>query len=265
MDQALTPAEALVLLEPNADIGRAAAKVTFLSLLAQGVLRLERETGRILGTVTRLRLAKAPAQAQVHQAPAHVEAVLDAVRYSRSGTVADIARRLSKATGQYGQFITHMLRPLLIERGLLVQHSRQEQRRSMLLLKRTVTVYTYVPSEAGAAEQARVRAALEAAPDIRRALDEDPGRAAAMAAALGGLIVLVPALLPFLGQIGHAMALPAAAGLGGASEGQPLDLGWLDGIEGAMADADAAIDGALGAAESGGSDGDGGGSESGGE
>jgi len=261
-DRQLTPAEALVLLEPNADIGREAAKVTFLSLLVQGALRLERETGRILGTTTRLRLGR-----PVAAPPAHVEAVLDAVRYSRSGTLPDVAKRLSKATDRYARFVTYMLRPRLIERGLLEQRSHQEQRRMLFLVKRMVTVFTYHPTEAGAREQARVRAALDAGPAIRQALDENPARAAAMAAALGPLIVLVPALLPFLAQIGHAMALPGVGGPGEAGQGDPLDLGWLDDdVDGAMDEVDSAIGGALSDADSSGdSDGDSSGGDGGGE
>ena len=44
MASVLSPAESLVLLKPNRTPGREAVKVTLLSLLAQGLLRIEEET-----------------------------------------------------------------------------------------------------------------------------------------------------------------------------------------------------------------------------
>jgi hypothetical protein len=258
---ALTPAEALVLLEPDTDLGREAAKVTFLGLLAEGVLRLEKEPGRLMGGTTRLRLGRQPAES-----PPHVAAVLDAVRYSRSGTIADVAKRLSKATHRFAGFIPSLVRPRLIQRGLLTQHSHQEQRRTLLLFRRSVTVHTYHPTEAGRREQARLRGMLDEAPQIRAALDSDPARAAAMAMALGSLLVLVPALLPFLGQIGQALAAAPPGGIG--ESGAAYDTSWSDtdwtAIDDAAAGIGDSLDGALSDAESG-SDGDGGGSDGGGE
>lgn len=251
----LTPAEALVLLEPDTELGREAAKVTFLGLLAEGVLRLEKETGRLMGGTTRLRLARQPAES-----PPHVAVVLDAVRYSRSGTIPDVVKRLAKETHRFAGFIPSLVRPRLIQRGLLVQRSHQEQRRSLLFFKRTVTVHTYHPTEAGAREQARLRGMLDTAPEIRAALDSNPARAAVMAAALGTLLVLVPALLPFLGQIGNAMAAAPASGLG--DSGGAEDMSWSDtdwtALDDAASEFGDSLDGALSDAESG-SDGDGGG------
>lgn len=258
----LSPAEALVLLEPNADQGVQAAKVTFLGLLAEGVLRLEQARSRMFGTYTQVKVAREPGAT----AP-HVEAVLQAVRYSKPGTINDIAKRLAKATDRFRSFVPALVRPRLVQRGLLAEHRHQEERRALLLFRRTVTVTTFHPTEAGAREQARLRALLQEAPEIRAALDSDPARAAAMAAALGMLLVLVPALLPVLGQLANAMGLPAApAGMGdsggsGEDRSRSLDsaaASFGDSLEGALSDA----------ASDGGSDsdgGDGGGDGGGGE
>jgi hypothetical protein len=263
MDQPLTPGEALVLLEPNADIGREAAKVTFLALLAQGALRLEREPGRVFGSTTKIRPGPSRPFATIHQAPMHEAAVLEAVHNSRSGTIQDVTERLAKATGRFARFVDMMLRPPLIQRGLLAQHSHVERRKTLMFFKRTVTVFTYHPTEAGAREQARLRDLLAGAEGIRAALDSNPARAATMAAALGPMILLVPALLPFLGQLGHAMAMPNV--LDGSM--QTWDLSWFETAEAGVGDAlDAALSDAESASDSDGdSDGDSGGSDGGGE
>ena len=195
----LSPAEALVLLDPAADQGVQAAKVTFLGLLAEGVLRAEQVKGRI-ASETRLSIARQPAET-----PPHVGAVLDAVRRSKTGSVYQVTRILARDTARFASFVPTLVRPRLVQRGLLAERRPQEERKLLFVFRRTVTVTTFNPTEAGAREQARLRALLDEAPAIRDALDHEPARAAAMAAALGALIVLVPALLPLLGQIAHAM------------------------------------------------------------
>jgi hypothetical protein len=257
----LTPAEALVLLDPNADQGVQAAKVTFLGLLAEGVLRLEQARSRVFGAYTQVRLARQPATS-----PPHVEAVLAAVRDSKAATINDIAKRLAKATQRFASFVPALVRPRLVQRGLLEERRHQEQRRTLLLFRRTVTVSTFHPTEAGRREQARLRTLLDEAPAIREALDHNPARAAAMAASLGVLLVLVPSLLPVLGQLANAMGLPQTSGPG-ESGGSPDD--WSSSLDSSATAFGDSLDGALSdAASDSGSDsdgGDGGGGDGGGE
>ncbi len=248
----LSPAEALVLLDPNAAQGVQAAKVTFLGLLAQGVLRLEQARSRVFGSYTQVKVAREP-----QATPPHVEAVLQAVRYSRAGTINDIAKRLAKATERFRGFVPDLVRPQLVQRGLLEERRHQEQRKALFVFRRTVTVSTFHPTEAGAREQARLRALLDEAPAIRTALDENPARAAAMAASLGVLLVLVPSLLPVLGQLAGAMGMPGAHGL---MDGGGGDTAWV--MDASAAGFDDSLDSALSEAESDSasdSDGDGGG------
>lgn len=253
---ALSPAEALVLLDPNADQGVQAAKVTFLGLLAEGVLRAEQVKGR-LTSETRLHIARQPAET-----PPHVGAVLDAVRHSKTGSAYQVTRRLARDTNRLSSFVPVLVRPRLVQRGLLAERRHQEERKVLFVFRRTLTITTFHPTEAGAREQARLRAALDEAPAIAAELDRDPPRAAAMAAALGPLIVLVPALLPLLGQIAHAMAPATQSFITDSSGEDGGDFAWLGG---AMAEMDASLDSALSDAssdsgsDSGGSDGGGGG------
>jgi hypothetical protein len=251
---ALSPAEALVLLDPQAEQGVQAAKVTFLGLLAEGVLRAEQVKGRITSE-TRLHIARQPAEA-----PPHVGAVLDAVRNSKTGSVYQVTRRLARDTNRLGNFVPGLVRPWLVQRGLLAERRHQEERRTLFVFRRSVTVSSFHPTEAGAREQARLRAALEEAPAIAAELDRDPPRAAAMAAALGPLIVLVPALLPLLGQIALAMDPGTQSFISGGGGGDTFAY-----MDSAMAEMDSSLDSALseagsdGGSDGGGSDGGGGG------
>ncbi|MCX7379148.1 MAG: hypothetical protein NTY94_20660 [Alphaproteobacteria bacterium] len=256
---ALSPAEALVLLDPNAEQGVQAAKVTFLGLLAEGVLRAEQVKGRITSE-TRLHIARQPAET-----PPHVGAVLDAVRHSKTGSVYQVTRRLARDTKQLSTFVPVLVRPRLVQRGLLAERRHQEERKVLFVFRRGVTITTSHPTDSGAREQARLRAMLDNAPAIAAELDRDPPRAAAMAAALGPLIVLVPALLAVLGPLAHAMAPGTQSFVSDSSGEDGGGFAWLDST---MAEMDSSLDSALsdassdssdGGSDSGGSDGGGGG------
>ena len=101
---------------------------------------------------------------------------------------------------------------------------------------------------------------LDDAPAIAAELNRDPPRAAAMAAALGPLIVLVPALLAVLGPLAHAMAPGTQNFISDGGGGDTFAY-----IDSAMAEMDSSLDSALSDASSdsadGGSDGGGGGGE----
>lgn len=247
---ALSPAEALVLLDPNADQGVQAAKVTFLGLLAEGVLRAEQVKGRVTRE-TRLHIARQPAEA-----PPHVGAVLDSVRHSKTGSVYQVTRRLARDTKQLSSFVPVLVRPRLMQRGLLAERRHQEERKLLFVFRRSVTITTFHPTDSGAREQARLRTMLDNAPAIAAELDRDPPRAAAMAAALGPLIVLVPALLAVLGPLAHALAPGTQGFISGGGGGDTFAS-----MDSAMAEMDSSLDSALSEAGSDGGGSDGGGGE----
>ena len=236
----LSPAEAMVLLDPEDNNGIAAAKVTFLALMAQGVLKQEDVRGRI-GTITRVVQVRTPAEY-----PPHVAAILDAVNSSKTGTVADVSNVLSKATRGFSTYVPDLVRPRLIQRGLLVERRQQERRRVLFFFSRTVTISTWHLTEAGGREQARLRGMLDEAPAIRGMLDENPGRAAAMVAALGPLILLVAVLLPFLGLISSALAAQGYTGMSDSGSGDSEGgFEWLSSADSISQDLDSSFDSAL--------------------
>lgn len=231
----LTAAEAMVLLEPAPDSGIPAAKVTLLALLAAGVLKQQAGPGDCSGTATRLVITRQPAEN-----PPHVAAVLEAVRASKSATLADVASRLSIATNGFASFVPALVRPRLVQRGLLRERRHQAQRRVLLFFRRTVTVRSWHPTEAGAREQTRLRGMLDTAPAIRAMLDQDRSRAAAMAASLGGLILLVP----FFAEFASAMAMHNQPDTSDSGDGAG-EFSWASPLDAISADIDASFDSAL--------------------
>lgn len=130
----------------------------------------------------------------------------------------------------------------------------------LLVFKRSVTMTTHRPTEAGERERSRLREVLDQAPEIRHLLDRDPARAAAMAAALGPLIFLVPALLPLIDRLAAVADVQSTQFIGDSSGN---DAAWksLTEVNGAM---DGALESAASSHGDGGSDGNGG-SEAGGK
>ena len=150
--------------------------------------------------------------------------MLSALKASRRGTILEVTQRLSKVTKRFATFFPALIRPRLVLRGLL-----EERRRVMFFFSRSVAVSTWHLTAAGRREADRLREQLDEAPAIRDYLDTDPARATSMATALGPLLVLVPALLPVLGMLGLAMAMPAIASLGdGGGDHSP---GWLADVD----------------------------------
>lgn len=276
---ALTPAEALVLMEPNGDDGRQAVKLTLLAMVLQGMLLVERSGPR---AAPRLRLGNLggtmpgaapgnpwaqPGSAPMSPPPDHVAAVLDAVRASSTGLLDDVARILSGTTRRFATFIPELVRPGMARRGLLGSNTLQEQRRMLFFFKRTVSVTNHFRTPEGEREYQRLRALLDSAPAIREHLDSDPRRAAVMAVALGALIVMLPSLLPLIGPLGATLNPQDFPGM---ADGGAGDSGWTVAVEESMDSMSGAVDGALSDAESSSDSsdsdgGDGGGSDGGGE
>jgi hypothetical protein len=115
---------------------------------------------------------------------------------------------------------------------------------------------------AGQAERDRLTRAIEQARTIPRMLDENPKQAAAIAAALGGLLLLAPEVLPHLGALAAALKLyPAddlAQGFDSFSDGgfdlSGFDGAAFDGFSDSLAAMDTQFDAAVSSSDSGGSD-----------
>lgn len=285
---ALTPAEALVLLAPEDAPGTDAVKATILALLAQGCLRSETKTVSSFLRRAHPVAFLSPGRPFPAPVPRHVGAVLDVVRAAGDNAMPKIAEGLVKAFGQKcARFCPEHVLPELIGKRLLERRETSERKKFLGLIPHTVTRVQHIRTPSGEAEYARIQQAMAEAHTIPQFLSTDPVRAAAMAAALGALIFLVPELVPYYQQLSAemqranvvAMAQGAADGndsfeFGGNSGNAPElnDLGAALNLDQAFDSLSDSLDAAMDAAESssggdGGSDGgsDGGGGDGGGE
>src|SRR5215470_7144887 len=174
---ALSPAESLFLLRPNRTPARETVKVTLLSLLAQGIVRLEEQvTKRFIGTrkTVYVRLA----QRAVPALPAHAVSLLDQVRAAQAetGSMADVVKRARQAYGSsLDSFNRDFIIPPLISRGLI-------EERKILFLRH------YKRTPVGDAEESRIAADIARARRIPDLLRSNPAEVAALVLAVGGVI-----------------------------------------------------------------------------
>jgi hypothetical protein len=250
---ALNPAEARLLLRPNLTTGFETIKLTLTWMLMGGYLRLDQEDrpGLLLSRkVAVIRPTDKPPPAE----PRAIAALLEVVRAAQplGGRVQDVAK---VAKGTFGVnaagFNKGFVLPGLIERGLL-------EVRKFLVFK------SIAHTDAGNREMERIKGELAQAKDIPALMQSDPKQAAARTAALGGLILLVPALAPHYAPLGvlmnqYNLGTPDYAGALESSGGFHLgsfDAGSLDTLSAGMGSFDA------GFSDGGGGGGDGGSSSS---
>jgi hypothetical protein len=195
----LSPAESLFLLKPNRTPARETVKVTLLSLLAQGMVRMEeRQVRRLFG---KKKTAYMWPRNIVGPIPSHAAALLDLVRAAQddTGSMADFARRAQKAYGaNLEKFNRDFIVPALLSRGLIAE--------SRILIFRT---YKHTP--AGDAEESRIAADIARARTIPELLHSRPSEAAAIILAVGSTILLVNELRPHYRQISEVMRAQTAS------------------------------------------------------
>jgi hypothetical protein len=195
----LTPAESLFLLKPNRTPARETVKVTLLSLLAQGAVRMEeQETRRFFGKKKIVYVRPTGKRAAL---PPHASALLDLVHAAQgsSGTMADLVTRAQKRFGaQLAGFNRDFIVPALLSRGLIEE--------GRILLFRT-----YKRTPAGDAEESRIASDIARARTIPELLRSNPAEAAAIILAVGGTILLVNELRPHYRQISEVMRTQTAS------------------------------------------------------
>jgi hypothetical protein len=280
---ALSPAESLFLLKPNRTPARETVKVTLLSLVAQGLVRLDEQvTKRFLGT--RKTVHVRPTSAKAPALPAHAGSLLAQVRAAQggAGSMDELVKLARQAYGaNLGRFNRDFIVPALVSQGLL------ETGRFLFLPHHKRT-------PAGDVEESRIAADIARARTIPELLHTNPAEAAAIVLAVGGTILLVSELRPYYRQISEAMRPPPGAdgsgggdsptfwdsakpehtgpllshdpvqGLDAASFGNldlgSFDAGAFDALDAGMASFDAGFDASVGdSGGSGGGGGDGGG------
>jgi hypothetical protein len=195
----LSPAESLFLLKPNRTPARETVKVTLLSLLAQGMVRMEeRETRRFFGKKKTTYMWPRNIARSI---PPHAAALLDLVRAAQddTGSMADFAKRAQKAYGSnLEKFNRDLLVPALLSRGLIEE--------SRILIFRT-----YKRTPAGDAEESRIASDIARARTIPELLHSKPAEAAAIILAVGTTILLVNELRPHYRQISEVMRAQTAS------------------------------------------------------
>jgi hypothetical protein len=185
----ITPGEAFVLLDLKHSSAIEAAKITLLSLIAQGALRIEKQSD----TKACLRVGpKPPAAAQ------HVAALMAIVRDSEEGTVADVMRR---ARAQFGAklrtYKSDLLLSALKARGLI------EEVTKWILFLFPIVIFRYTPT--GVAERLAIQHRMAEARRLPALLKGGAKEAAALALAAGTAIFLLPELRPLYQQISQAV------------------------------------------------------------
>ncbi len=210
---ALSPAEQLALLDPKAVKAKDAVKATLLSLVAQGVLKIETTSTRgFFGTKKATTVSVA--RDATPDGP-HAAALVRVVRDAGSGgaPLAGVAKGAREAWGDdLRQFLTGYVFPSLTRRGLLTESSRKVA----FFFHRTV--YDHTP--AGAMERIRVLGPVQRARTIPALLRENPAEAAAIALAAGSTLLIVPELKAFYGQLA-ALGPRGAGGSWSSGDGWP--------------------------------------------
>ncbi|MBW4699887.1 MAG: GPP34 family phosphoprotein [Aphanocapsa lilacina HA4352-LM1] len=199
----LTPAEALVLLDPDKVQGASALKVTLMDLIARGRVRVREEEHRgFLGFRSKLVFLH-PNETQQPPAddPAHIQAVFEVLHAAQKHqgrmeyVILEAANRFS--AGMYNYQMKHV-RPALIARGLIA--SRQEK------MLRVFTVTRHGPTPLGEQIQTELRGRLEQARALSTRLKAcEPVEAAALLVSLGSAVWLVPDLKPHYRQLNKAL------------------------------------------------------------
>ena len=252
----LSPAEALFLLKPNRTPGSRTLRVTLLSLLVKGVLRIEEEVKPGVFRDRKVAHLRIVAE-RTPTSPPHVAELIGVVRAAQAdgGKVRDVARLAQGTFGAgCGLYNRTFIVPSLIERGLLEE-------------RRVLFVRTWHATPAGEAERARIEADIERARQLPALLRSNPAEAAALALALGGTLLLVDDLRAHYRQLADAMRSSgydggASDGFDGASSGTGDSSGGFDfgSFDFGSFDAGAfdALDAGIGSFDSGFSDGGGG-------
>src|SRR3984957_16645950 len=215
-NNALSPAEAFVLLSLPRYDSRKALKLALMGLLAQRRLRMESEDRPGVFRIRHIVHLHVAADALGGGAPIE-ESVLSVVRAAEpAGLMADVVKQSMR---RYGKallgFVRDYVGPALVRRGLA------EVQRTRLL--------GFIPSTrfgrtaAGEAEKIRLENAMSDARAIPQFLDSDPAQAVALAAVLGGALFLVDELRPFYQAIAEAMRQRGDSGDAPIGDGGSFD------------------------------------------
>jgi hypothetical protein len=196
--QRISPAEAVILLDPKTSSGQDPLKIALFSLLARGAIQLEKRTScraiwfkknspyLLVGSATNLNL------------PPYADALLHMVRQAHDLNLREFVDLAHKHFGgNFGEFRTGWVLPTLVEQGLL----QTKEKKVLGVIPRTAIKYT----PAGLDERIRIEATLMKARTIPKLLKADPKQAVSAILAVGSLHMLIEELRPFYCDLSRAM------------------------------------------------------------
>jgi len=207
----LSPPEAFLLLKPDLDDAREAAKIAALYLLAQRVFRMKSfEYRGFLGMpLTKDALDVGP-YAGDRRGP--VGAVWNKGRALPDGSnLGDLANAMRHEWGSgLKGYARDIVLPALESRGLVKGYHRK--------IMGLFPVHQWKRTEAGEIAYLEVAAAKQTARTIPDFLDNDPRQAAALMLAVGSAVLLVPELRPHFAEMSRVMAAQKNDGSGSSSD-----------------------------------------------
>jgi hypothetical protein len=201
-DIPLSFAELTYLLYPDSTSGRQTLRATLVTLLAQGILRVEQcqtEVKTLFGTKTTIENYLRIVPARAPTMPPHVAAVLDVVRAAQSsgGKLTDVVTRAKQTFGPTcGFYNGKFIIPPLLERGLFKE-------KHFLFIP---FLRYYVRTRSGKAERLRIKANIAKGRELPKLLASDPTQAVTLAKALGSALLLVKSVtFGHFNQLANAM------------------------------------------------------------
>ena len=209
---ALSPPEAFLLLKPDLDEAREAAKIAALYLLAQRVFRMKSVAHSGFLGITRTRdVLEVGASAASRGSP--IGAVWHKARALPDGsTLADLAKAMQSEWGSgLKGYARDIVLPALERRGLVKGYHRK--------IMGLFPVHQWQRTEAGENASIEVAAAKQTARTIPDFLDNDPRQAAALILAVGSAVLLVPELRPHFAEMARVMAAQKIDGSSSGSDG----------------------------------------------
>lgn len=179
----LSPAEAVLLIEPRTSAARVCLQAALLTLLGHGHIAFDRPAGRFQSPTLRLEAGDG------RPLPPHVDAVKAALSDYKPGCTSlsrlHVVHALQKRFGLgYGRFVRDHVAPPLVARGLLAS----ERRRFLGLFPYT----RYERTASGSALAAPLLRVVKAADDLPSMIAADPDRALHLVRTAGVLLLLSP-------------------------------------------------------------------------
>ncbi len=218
----LTAAELYVLREPNTGTGREAFKLTLTELLAQGVIRFQRETKMVLWIFPKQvnYLVSMPASRARASTKPHVQQLLNLIsNVPSNGMGAEMGQVVEAAHRTFGKdlakYKTDLILPTLLREGYL----QKTKTKTLGVFSRTA----YDLTAKGQETVGQLNTLMQQAEHLPEMAARNPEAAAGVIGLLGAGLMLMPELRPHYGEIGEGLRLHrqrTSGGDGGDSGGE---------------------------------------------